>query len=214
MIFDNLFLLIAALYTAAVSLDNYGTFRLIVKFKSDIIASNYVKRGQIDFISRGLLFFAPPFLGILLINNQIEVLLNTFLFTAFLCFIATCLQCFWFFKKIKERFIKKIILSNLLLILIGSIVYSIHLFVPFYLNIISFYFQNQALWIVQLSPGITSISTAFIVYYLDPQIAKFIDSNFKNRNSSVLLNILFFRVFGRLIVLIISIYFVLDYGYI
>ncbi len=200
---EKLFLIIILFYSIAICLDNYGTFRLIVKFKSNIVATNYVKRGQIDFASRGFLFFTPPFLGILLINDQINILLKTFFFVAFFSFIITCFQGLWFYSNVRKKF-KISLFFNIPLIFLGSIVYSIHLFVPFYLNIVSVFFQEHALWIVQLSPGISSMSTAFIVYYLDPQIAKFIDSKQKSKNSNVILNILFFRLIGRFIILLVS----------
>lgn len=206
---EKFFLIIVFFYSVAILLDNYGTFRLIVKFKPNIIATNYVKRGQIDFAARGFLFFTPPLLGIFLINNEINILLNTFFWTAFFSFLITCTQGFWFYKKIKEKFKVKFLFNSLFLIFLGSLIYSIHLFVPFYLNIISFYFKEHALWIVQLSPGITSISTAFIVYYLDPQIANFIDSKLKKQNSSILLHLLLFRVVGRMNIFLLSLYLIL-----
>jgi len=47
------------------------------------------------------------------------------------------------------------------------------------------------------------VTTIFVVYYMDPRIAKFIDSK-KNKNYSVLNDLILIRMLGRLNVFVIS----------
>ena len=93
-----------------------------------------------------------------------------------------------------------------MLLTLGLVVYSIYLYVPFYLNILSYYFKNQSLWIVQLSPALTAISTVFVVFYMDPKVAKFIDSSKGKKNSSVLFELIAIRILGRFVILLSSTY--------
>ena len=101
----------------------------------------------------------------------------------------------------KKQFLFPMRQKNILLLTLGLVVYSIYLYVPFYLNILSYYFKNQSLWIVQLSPALTAISTVFVVFYMDPKVAKFIDSSKGKKNSSVLFELIAIRMLGRFVIL-------------
>ena len=94
--------------------------------------------------------------------------------------------------------------KNIFLLLIGLIIYAIYLYVPFYLNILSYFFKEHSLWIVQLSPALTMISSIFVVYYMDPKIARYIDASDANKNPSVLFELISIRILGRLAILITS----------
>ena len=76
-----LLIFIVSVQNIAVALDNYAVFFLTSRRSSTKVASNYTKKYQIDFISRGFLFFTPPLLGLMLTNNN--------LFFLFLCLVTS-----------------------------------------------------------------------------------------------------------------------------
>lgn len=187
----------------AVFLDNLGIFSLIERHNKSNIASSYTKKYQIDFLSRGFLFFTPPLLGFILIQNNLDLLLLSFLFSAIISFLLSSLQSFLFLKKHNFNFNFHKNTRSILILILGLFVFFTHLYVPFYLNIIGFFSSENSLWIVQLSPALTSLSTAFIVYYLDPTIAKFIDSK---KNKNIILEMILMRLLGRLSIVILALF--------
>jgi len=195
---------IVILQNIAVFLDNYAVFYLTSNHSSSKIASIYTKKFQIDFLSRGFLFFTPPLLGFMLTENNLYLLLLSLLISGSVTFFLTIFQAKKFLKKMKFRFSFKILQGNIILILIGLIVYASYLYVPFYLNIISYFFKESSLWIVQSSPLLTAVSTIFVVYYMDPKIAKFIDDSNRSKNPTVLFELIAIRAIGRFIILLIS----------
>ena len=94
----------------------------------------------------------------------------------------TLLQSFNFLSKMRIKFYFPLTKKNIFLLLIGLVIYAIYLYVPFYLNILSYFFKEQSLWIVQLSPALTAVSSVFVVYYMDPKVAKFIDATKNKKN--------------------------------
>jgi len=88
--------------------------------------------------------------------------------------------------------------------------FSFYMYVPFYLNIISYFFKEDSLWIVQLSPSLTMLSSAFVVFFLDPKLAKFIDSKNKN-DSAVVMEMMMMRIIGRLFLVFISVFIYLKF---
>ena len=204
------FFLIAIILTQniAVFLDNLGVYNLIQKHQNSKIASNYAKKYQIDFLSRGFLFFTPPLLGFLLIQNNLSLILSCFLASSLVSLLVTLIQSFFFVRQREIKYILDRSFKNTIYICLGCIIFFIHLYVPFYLNIIGHFSLENSLWIVQLSPALTSLSTAFIVYYLDPTIAKYIDSK---KNTNIIFEMVLMRILGRILIvlsaLILFIYF-------
>ena len=208
--FEPLFIfsLILLFQNIAVFLDNLGVYSLIQKHQNSKIASNYAKKYQIDFLSRGFLFFTPPLLGFLLIQNYLPLMLACFLASSLASLLVTLIQSYFFMRKSKIKYIFDKSYQNIIYIFLGCVVFFIHLYVPFYLNIIGHFSLENSVWIVQLSPALTSLSTAFIVYYLDPTIAKFIDSK---KNTNIIFEMVLMRILGRILIvlsaLILFIYF-------
>jgi len=188
----------------AVFLDNYAIFYLTSRYNSTKIATAYTKKYQIDFLSRGFLFFTPPLLGLLLTQDNLNFLLLSLLISAAVTLFLTLFQSFNFLTKTKMTFSFPLTLKNLFLLLIGLIVYAIYLYVPFYLNILSYFFKQHSLWIVQLSPALTAVSSVFVVYYMDPKVAKFIDAIKIKKDPSVIFELIAIRLLGRLIILLAS----------
>lgn len=199
-----LLIFIVSVQNIAVALDNYAIFFLTSRRSSTKVASNYTKKYQIDFISRGFLFFTPPLLGLMLTNNNLFFLFLCLVTSSAVTLFLTLFQSFNFLTKMKMTFSFPITSKNIFLLLIGLIIYAIYLYVPFYLNILSYFFKEHSLWIVQLSPALTMISSIFVVYYMDPKIAKYIDASDTNKNPSVLFELISIRILGRLAILIIS----------
>lgn len=190
----------------AVLLDNYAIFYLTSRYNSNKIATAYTKKYQIDFLSRGFLFLSPPLLGLMLTKDNLYFLLLCFLISSFTTLSLTLFQSLKFLSKIKINFDFPLTKKNIFLLLIGLFIYAIYLYVPFYLNILSYFFKEHSLWIVQLSPALTAVSSVFVVYYLDPKVAKFIDETKSKKNPAVLFELIAIRILGRIMILLASIF--------
>ena len=197
---------IVMLQNIAVFLDNHAIFYLATNHNSGKIATVYTKKFQIDFFSRGFLFFTPPLLGLMLTQNNLYFLLLSLLISSLVTLLLTIAQSVCFLQKMKMKFLFLITLKHIFIMLIGLVIYAIYLYVPFYLNIVSYFFKEQSIWIVQLSPVLTVISSIFVVYYMDPKIAKFIDSPKGEKNHEVLFELITIRILGRITILVFSYY--------
>ena len=197
---------IVIVQNVAVFLDNYAIFYLISRHNSSKVASAYTKKFQIDFLSRGFLFFTPPLLGLMLTQDNLYFLLMCLLFSSIVTLTLTLIQSFNFLSKMRIKFYFPLTKKNIFLSLIGLVIYAIYLYVPFYLNILSYFFKEQSLWIVQLSPALTVVSSIFVVYYMDPKVAKFIDARKNKKNPAVLFELIAIRIFGRIMNLLASVF--------
>ena len=208
MTFEILFIfLIIVLQSIAIYLDNQGVFHLIKNYKDENLAGLHATKYQIDFLSRGFLFFTPPLLGYLIVKNELNSVLYIFLLSALLSLFITCYQCIKLLTKLNLPFVTRFTLNKFMLIMLGILVYSIHLYVPFYLNILAYFFKEQSLWLVQFSPALTVITSIFVVYYMDPRIAKFIDAKDDKRNSEVIFDLIMMRISGRIFIVLIALIF-------
>ena len=63
----------------AIFLDNLSVFYLTKNHNTTQLASLFARKHQIDFLSRGCLFFTPPLLGYLLTHDDLSSLLIIFL---------------------------------------------------------------------------------------------------------------------------------------
>lgn len=197
---------IVIVQNVAVFLDNYAIFYLTSRHNSSKIAKIYTKKFQFDFLSRGFLFFTPPLLGLMLTRDNLYFLLLCLLISSIATLILTLLQSFNFLSKMRINFYFPLTKKNTFLLLIGLFIYAIYLYVPFYLNILSYFFKEHSLWIVQLSPALTVVSSVFVVYYMDPKVAKFIDATKNKKNPSVLFELIVIRILGRIMILLASIF--------
>ena len=196
---------------AAIFLDNLGVFYLAKNHQSTRLARTFAKKNQIDLLSRGFLFFSPPLLGYLIANNDLYLLLLIFVLSSLLSLIITIAQSFWLINNFNYHFRILINYKSLFLLFIGLSLYSIYLYVPFYLNILAFFFMEQGIWLVQLSPLLTVLTSIFIVYYMDPKIAEFIDSKDK-KNPNIIFEMIAMRVIGRASLVFISIFLFFKYS--
>ena len=213
MTFEILFIfLIIVLQSIAIYLDNQGVFHLIKNYKDENLAGLHATKYQIDFLSRGFLFFTPPLLGYLIVKNELNSVLYIFLLSALLSLFITCYQCIKLLTKLNLPFVTRFTLNKFMLIMLGILVYSIHLYVPFYLNILAYFFKEQSLWLVQFSPALTVITSIFVVYYMDPRIAKFIDAKDDKRNSEVIFDLIMMRISGRICIVLIALIFLLFFS--
>jgi len=197
---------IVIVQNVAVFLDNYAIFYLTSRHNSTKIATAYTKKFQIDFLSRGFLFFTPPLLGLMLTQDNLYFLLMCLLISSIITLSLTLLQSFNFLSKMSIKFYFPLTKKNIFLLLVGLVIYAIYLYVPFYLNILSYFFKEHSLWIVQLSPALTAISSVFVVYYMDPKVAKFIDATKNKKNPAVLFELIAIRLLGRIMILLASIF--------
>ena len=197
---------IVIVQNVAVFLDNYAIFYLASRHNSSSVATAYTKKFQIDFLSRGFLFFTPPLLGLILTQDNLYFLLMCLLISSIITLTLTLLQSFNFLSKMRIKFYFPLTKKNIFLLLIGLVIYAIYLYVPFYLNILSYFFKEQSLWIVQLSPALTALSSVFVVYYMDPKVAKFIDARKNKKNPAVLFELIVIRIFGRIMILLASVF--------
>lgn len=207
-----LLLFIVFVQNVAVFLDNHGVFYLTSRHNSSKVAKVYTKKYQIDFLCRGFLFFTPPLLGLMLTKNNLYFLLLSLLVSSVVSLSLSIFQSAYFLKMMKLKFYLPITIKNILLISIGIIIYAIYLYVPFFLNILSYFFKEHSLWIVQLSPILTAGSSIFVVYYLDPHIAQFIDAPKNQKNPSILFELIAIRILGRTLNLVISILLITTFG--
>ena len=213
MIFETfIFLIILVMQNVAVFLDNFGVFFLTKNHQSTELAGIFAKKHQIDFLSREFLFFIPPLLGFLLTHNELDTLLKIFVFSSFTTLFVTTLQSKWLFKNLQFKFQLTLTLNKVLIILVGLFVYAVYLYVPFYLNILAYFFKDQALWLVQLSPVLTVFTSVFVVYYMDPRIARFIDSKEINKTPSVIFEMIVMRITGRVLIVVIALLMYIQYA--
>ena len=201
-----LLVFIVIVQNVAVFLDNYAIFYLTSRHNSTKIATDYTKKFQIDFFSQGFLFFTPLLLGLMLTQDNLYFLLMCLLISSIVTLSLTLLQSFNFLSKMSIKFYFPLTKKNIFLLLLGLVIYAIYLYVPFYLNILSYFFKEHSLWIVQLSPALTAISSVFVVYYMDPKVAKFMDATKNKKNPAVLFELIAIRLLGRIMILLASIF--------
>jgi len=208
-----LFLIIVVMQNVAVFLDNLGVFFLAKNHQSNKLAGIFAKKNQIDFLSRGFLFFTPPLLGYLLTHGALDTLLKIFVCSSLITLLVTSFQSTWLLKNLKYHFQLTLSAKKIFIILFGLSIYAIYLYVPFYLNILAYFYKDQSLWLVQLSPALTVITSMFVVYYMDPRIAKFIDSKDRNKTPSVIYEMIVMRISGRIFILAIALFMYFQYAH-
>ena len=168
------------------------------------MASLFARKHQIDFLSRGFLFLTPPLLGYLLTHDDLNSLLIIFLISSVLSLFITLIQSSWLLNDLNYKFHLNIKWKTVGLLVVGLIIYAIYMYVPFYLNILAYFFKEQSLWLVQLSPGLTMATSIFVVYYMDPRIANFIDNKKKNKSPQVILEVIAMRSIGRFFIVFLA----------
>ena len=196
--------IILLMQNVAIFFDNLSVFFLTKNHNTKRLASLFARKHQIDFMSRGFLFFTPPLLGYLLTHDDLNSLLIIFLISSVLSLFVTLIQSSWLLNDLNYKFYLDIKWKTAGLLVVGLIIYAIYMYVPFYLNILAYFFKEQSLWLVQLSPGLTMATSIFVVYYMDPRIAKFIDNKKKNKSPQVILEMIAMRNIGRFFIVLLA----------
>ena len=202
---------ILLMQNVAIFLDNLSVFYLTKNHNTNHIASLFARKHQIDFLSRGFLFFTPPLLGYLLTHDDLNSLLIIFLISSILSLIVTLIQSSWLVNDLNYKFYVNVKWKTVGALLVGLMVYVVYMYVPFYLNIMAYFFKEQSLWLVQLSPGLTMMTSIFVVYYMDPRIAKFIDNKKKNKSPQVILEMIAMRSIGRFFIVFLALFMYLKF---
>ena len=197
-------IVILLMQNVAIFLDNLSVFYLTKNHNTNQLASLFARKHQIDFLSRGFLFFTPPLLGYLLTHDNLNSLIIIFLVSSVLSLLVTILQSSWLLKDLNYKFHLSFKWKTIGLLIVGLLIYAIYMYVPFYLNILAYFFKEQSLWLVQLSPGLTMVTSIFVVYYMDPRIAKFIDNKKKNKSPQVILEMIAMRSIGRFFIVLLA----------
>jgi hypothetical protein len=195
---------ILLMQNVAIFLDNLSVFYLTKNHNTNKLASLFARKHQIDFLSRGFLFFTPPLLGYLLTRDDLNSLLIILLVSSVLSLFVTLIQSTWLLKDLNYKFHLSFKWNTVGLLIVGLLIYAIYMYVPFYLNILAYFFKQQSLWLVQLSPGLTMVTSIFVVYYMDPRIAKFIDNKKKNKSPQVIFEMIAMRSIGRIFIVFLA----------
>lgn len=195
---------ILLMQNVAIFLDNLSIFFLTKNHNTKNLASLFARKHQIDFLSRGFLFFTPPLLGYLLTHDNLSSLLLIFLASSTLSLLITLVQSSWLLNDLNYKFYLNLKWKTVGLLIVGLIIYAIYMYVPFYLNILAYFLKEQSLWLVQLSPGLTIVTSIFVVYYMDPRIAKFIDNKKKTKSPEVILEMIVMRNIGRFLIVLLA----------
>ena len=83
----------------------------------------------------------------------------------------------------------------------GYLAFGIAINAPFVLNILAAAYSSMGLWLVQMAPIITALSTAYIVFFYDTRLALLIDSGDFDYQDAI--KFLDERLIGRLIAFIL-----------
>lgn len=196
--------IILLMQNVAIFLDNLSVFYLTKNHHTNQLAGLFARKHQIDFLSRGFLFFTPPLLGYLLTHDNLNSLLIIFLISSVISLLVTLMQSLMLLNDLNYKFHLNVKWKTIGLLIVGMIIYAIYMYVPFYLNILAYFFKDQSLWLVQLSPGLTMVTSIFVVYYMDPRIAKFIDNKKKTKSPKVILEMIAMRNIGRFLILFLA----------
>ena len=96
--------IILLMQNMAIFLDNLSVFYLTKNHNTNQLASLFARKHQIDFLSRGFLFFTPPLLGYLLTHDDLSSLLIIFLVSSIISLLVTLTQSSWLLKDLNYKF--------------------------------------------------------------------------------------------------------------
>jgi hypothetical protein len=203
--FQAMFIFIIVLHFFVIYADNKSFSVLVLESrKPNLKLRSWNKRERIG-VFRGIGLLIPPILGFYLSKNLIFTIIVSYL----ICSIISSIVTFYQFKNLNKTILMEIKndfqinLKIILLIGLGSIGFFFLYHVHFLTNILAYYFETHALWLVQITPFLTAISTFYMIFIMDKKIAKNLDyGQIKYKNIA---QILLVRFFGRLMNLILSV---------
>ena len=202
-------LLVIIVQTMVIFFDNHFNINIFFSsIQSKKIASAYTKRSIYLYFTRSIFFIIPPLLGFgLSILSEIHFL-YCFFSAISITFLVTLFQFLHFVnKKLGFDFVLKKSSYKFIYewkFYIGVIAFSVYLISPFILNYLALFYQNSALWIVQLNPLVSSVATTYIVFVLDPKISVIVDEGADLRE--IIYESILIRILGRSLILFIFIF--------
>ena len=168
-------------------------------------------KNKLALISRGFTFLLAPLLGVIAGDGDYEFLLQLFLICTVIALCLVVIEYIQFKKMINEegcyfsvsqKIEPEVQDTGFLYLAVSAVAFSITVNAPFVMNIIASIFIEHAVWLVQLAPISTALSTVFIVYAYDVRLYRDID---KGSLSLVRASrYLFERVLGRLLALCVA----------
>ena len=203
--FQVMFVFIIVLHFFVIYADNKSFSVLVIESREpNLKLRSWNKRERIG-VFRGIGLLIPPVLGLYLSKN----LINHIIVSYFVCSSISTIVTFYQFKNLNKKVLLEIPndfqinFKIIFLISIGSLGFFFLYHVHFLTNILAYYFEEHALWLVQMTPFLTAISTFYAIFVMDKKIAKNLDyGQIKYKNIA---QILLVRFIGRLFNLIISI---------
>ena len=175
------------------------------------VAGSFVDKNKLALITRGFTFLLAPLLGVIAGDGDYEFLLQLFLICTVIALCLVVIEYIQFKKMINEegcyfsvsqKIEPEVQDTGFLYLAVSAVAFSITVNAPFVMNIIASIFIEHAVWLVQLAPISTALSTVFIVYAYDVRLYRDID---KGSLSLVRASrYLFERVLGRLLALCVA----------
>jgi hypothetical protein len=172
-------LLVLGAYMSAVTLDFISQQRQFTSlFLKKGIGASYALKNKLGLVSRGFSFAVAPALGYLAAKVDPIELVQLFLICTFLGLITISFSykifCTRFSKQSNDgrKSLKSIGFAERYT---GYIAFSIAVNATFVLNILASANKADALWMVQLTPIMTALSTGYIIFFYDVRIAEVVD---------------------------------------
>ena len=188
--------------------DNYTNVnRFFSKVKDGAAAEAYTSRSKYLTITRTIFFLVPPILGFIVSTYSLEVIIYIFFLATTLTFFLTLGQFYKHevFDNMNILKTSSIVIKNNLTnkyFFLGIMAFAIFLNSPFILNFLAAKFPSYGIILVQANPLVTSLSSFYVIFYLDPKISKKIDS--KNSVRDEIIEMITIRLIGRLLTFAIA----------
>jgi hypothetical protein len=203
--YDFLFFAIIILHFLVIFVDNKSFSVLVLESRvPNLKIRSWNKRERIGTF-RGIGLLIPPILGYYLALGLIQNIKLAYFVASLISLFLTLIQFYNLNKKIYNEDVNdfRINFKITFLIILGSIGFFFLYHVHFLTNILAYHFNEHALWLVQITPFLSAISTFYVIFIIDKKIAKNLDyGNIKYKN---ILQIMIVRTFGRFINLLVSI---------
>ncbi|MDB4194525.1 hypothetical protein N9803_02675 [Gammaproteobacteria bacterium] len=169
--------IISILYVSMIWLDYHSQQKQIsVLLNNEGIANSYVWKNKVALASRMMSFFLAPIVGVLITKAPPMEVIGLFAKVTFIAAIVVLASYTMYVRNFLVSF-KDILLHMKNGYSLASVLcFSLYLNAGFIMNIIAGYYPSHAVWLVQLAPLITSITTLYIVLVYDNRCAKEFDS--------------------------------------
>ena len=148
----------------------------VIASDKSAIAESYVIRNKFALASRMCSFFIGPLLGVVIASSQAQNLISLFLICSAAAASVVLITTIRFFYLHQGIAISSVV-SRLISIqsFMSVLCFTTYLNAPFVVNIVAWGYPTQALWVLQLAPLLTAITSIYIVFFYDPRLAREID---------------------------------------